>query len=41
MLTILVKLGENQNYDLMINVSNIPLEKAADLIIEYIKLQQK
>lgn len=30
-----------QNYDLMINVSNIPLEKAADLIIEYIKLQQK
>lgn len=33
--------GEAQNYDLMINVSNIPLEKAADLIIEYIKLQQK
>lgn len=33
--------GEAQNYDLMINVSNIPLEKATDLIIEYIKLQQK
>lgn len=33
--------GDAKNYDLMINVSNIPLEKAADLIIEYIKLHQE
>lgn len=33
--------GDAQNYDLMINVSHISLEKAADLIIEYIKLHQK
>ena len=33
--------GEAKNYDLMINVSHISLEQAADLIIEYINLRQK
>ncbi len=33
--------GDPKNYDLMINVSHLGLEKAADLIIEYIKLHQK
>ena len=33
--------GEPKNYDLMINTSKISLEKAADLIIKYIELQQQ
>ena len=33
--------GEPKNYDLMVNTSKISLEKAADLIIKYIELQQQ
>lgn len=32
--------GDPQNYDLMINTSHLSLEKAADLIIEYINIAQ-
>ncbi len=32
--------GNPQHYDLMINVSKIPLETAADMIIKYINLRQ-
>ena len=32
--------GDPKNYDLMINTSKISLEKAADLIINYIRLKQ-
>lgn len=32
--------GEPKNYDLLINTSKLPLDKAADLIIEYIKLRK-
>lgn len=33
--------GDPQNYDLMINTSKIGTEKAAELILAYIKLRQK
>ncbi len=33
--------GDPRNYDLMINVSKISLETAADMIIKYINLRQK
>ena len=32
--------GDPQNYDLVVNTSRIPLEKAADLIIDYVRLRQ-
>ncbi len=33
--------GAPQNYDLMINTSHMPLEAAADLILQYVELSQK
>ena len=32
--------GDPKNYDCIINTSKMPLEKAADLIIDYIKIRQ-
>ena len=32
--------GDPKNYDCIINTSKMPLEKAADLIINYIKLDR-
>lgn len=32
--------GDPQNYDLMINTSNLPLEAAANLILSYIEMRQ-
>ena len=32
--------GDPKNYDCIINTSKMPLEKAADLIINYIKIRQ-
>lgn len=32
--------GDPQNYDLVVNTSRLPLEKAADLIIDYVRLRQ-
>ena len=32
--------GDTKNYDSKINTSKMPLEKAADLIIDYIKIRQ-
>ena len=34
------KWGKAENYDLVINTARVPLEKAADLIIEYINTMQ-
>ena len=33
--------GDHQNYDLMINTTKIPLEDAAELILQYIERVQK
>lgn len=38
--TIQVECGRPKNYDCIINTSKMPLEKAADLIINYIKIRQ-